>query len=90
MCWLIDVLPPSLVHDKCVTKERWAVWAVLLYTVCMKSSGPKWALSLIIIIIIIIIYVVIVPEKFNLFSSLFIRFVFWLTYAIIYEELTLM
>lgn len=40
------------------------MWAALLYTVCMKSSGPKWALSL-----IIIIHVVIIQETFYLFSS---------------------
>ena len=37
---------------------------VVLCTVCMKSSGPKWALSL-----MIIIHVVIVQGAFYLFSS---------------------
>lgn len=59
---LINWCPTFLPHPW--TKARWAVWAALLYTVCMKSSGPKWALSL-----MIIIHVVIIQETFYLFSS---------------------
>lgn len=57
LCPHIGVLPSSLIHHR----ARWAVWAALLIAVRMKSSGPKWALSLLIIccyyFLVVLIYI---------------------------------
>lgn len=77
LCWVIGVLPSSLIHDK----ARWAAWATLLYAVRMKSSGPKRALSL-----MIMIHVAFIGEMFLfIFLLLLSTLCFGLSQAVVYE-----